>query len=114
MVVKGRSLTDGNPKTIEVTQNQIAEALMDSVEGIANGVKQALENTPPELVADIIDSGITLTGGGSLLANLTAVVIHVSGIGAQVADNPLDCVVLGTGKALQETQRKGSVLLKYY
>lgn len=114
MVVKGRSLTDGNPKTIEVTQNQIAEALMDSVEGIANGVKQALENTPPELVADIIDSGITLTGGGSLLANLTDVVIHVSGIGAQVADNPLDCVVLGTGKALQETQRKGSVLLKYY
>ena len=114
MVVKGRSLTDGNPKTIEVTQNQIAEALMDSVEGIANGVKQALENTPPELVADIIDSGITLTGGGSLLANLTDVVIHVSGIGAQVADNPLDCVVLGTGKALQETQRKGSVLHKYY
>ena len=107
--IKGRSLIDGNPKDMEISQKQIAEALMDPVSIIANGVKDALEKTPPELVADIIDSGITLTGGGALLPNLCEVIQHVSGVNVKVAENPLDCVVLGTGKALQDNR-----LLKFY
>ena len=112
--IKGRSLIDGNPKDMEISQEQAAEALMDPVATIASGVKYALERTPPELVADIIDSGITLTGGGALLANLSEVIQNISGVTVRVADNPLDCVVLGTGKALQETKKHGSVLLKFY
>ncbi len=107
--IKGRSLIDGNPKDMEISQKQIAEALMDPVSIIANGVKDALEKTPPELVADIIDAGITLTGGGALLPNLCEVIQHVSGVNVKVAENPLDCVVLGTGKALQDHK-----LLKFY
>lgn len=107
--IKGRSLIDGNPKDMEISQKQIAEALMEPVATIANGVKEALEKTPPELVADIIDAGITLTGGGALLPNLCEVIQHVSGVNVKVADNPLDCVVLGTGKALQDSR-----LLKFY
>ncbi len=107
--IKGRSLIDGNPKDMEISQKQVAEALMDPVSIIANGVKDALEKTPPELVADIIDAGITLTGGGALLPNLCEVIQHVSGVNVKVADNPLDCVVLGTGKALQDNR-----LLKFY
>ena len=107
--IKGRSLIDGNPKDMEISQKQIAEALMDPVSIIANGVKDALEKTPPELVADIIDAGITLTGGGALLPNLCEVIQHISGVTVKVAENPLDCVVLGTGKALQDHR-----LLKFY
>ena len=107
--IKGRSLIDGNPKDMEISQKQVAEALMDPVSTIANGVKDALEKTPPELVADIIDAGITLTGGGALLPNLCEVIQNVSGVNVKVAENPLDCVVLGTGKALQDHR-----LLKFY
>jgi rod shape-determining protein MreB len=114
MIIKGRSLLDGNPKDVEITQKNAAEALMDPVSAIANGVKEALEKTPPELVADIIDNGITLTGGGALLANLDSVVSHVTGVAVRVAENPLNCVVLGTGKALAETKKNGSILLKTY
>jgi rod shape-determining protein MreB len=114
MVIKGRSLLDGNPRDIEITQKHVAEALMDPVSTIASGVKEALENTPPELVSDIIDNGITLTGGGAMLHNLDTVVAHVTGVIAKVADNPLNCVVLGTGKALAETKKSGSILLKTY
>lgn len=98
--IKGRSLIDGKPKFIEITQKQITEALISPVASIANAVKEVLEKTPPELVADIIDSGIVLSGGGALLSNLTDVIQHVTGIPVRVADSPLDCVVLGTGKAL--------------
>ncbi len=114
LTIKGRSLIDGNPKDMEVTQKHVAEALMDPVSAIAEGVKDALERTPPELVADIIDSGITLTGGGALLANLDTVISHITGVFVKVAENPLNCVVLGTGRALAETKKNGSVLLKNY
>ena len=114
MSIKGRSLLDGNPKDIEITQKHAAEALMDPVATIASGVKEALEKTPPELVADIIDNGITLTGGGALLANLDSVISHITGVSVKVAENPLNCVVLGTGKALNETKKNGSILLKTY
>ncbi len=114
MTIKGRSLIDGNPRDIEINQKHIAEALMDPVSTIASGVKDALERTPPELVADIIDSGITLTGGGALLSNLDVVISRITGVAVKIADNPLDCVVLGTGRALSETRRRNSVLLKTY
>ena len=114
MNIKGRSLLDGNPRDIEINQKHVSEALMDPVAAIASGVKEALEKTPPELVADIIDNGITLTGGGALLQNLDSVVAHITGVTVKVADNPLNCVVLGTGKALQESSKTGSVLLKTY
>jgi rod shape-determining protein MreB len=114
MSIKGRSLLDGNPKHIEITQQHVAEALMDPVTVIASGVKDVLEKTPPELVADIIEDGITLTGGGALLGNLETVISHVTGVSVKVAENPLNCVVLGTGKALAETKGNWSVLLKTY
>lgn len=114
LLIKGRSLIDGNPKDMEVTQKHVSEALMEPVSAIAEGVKDALERTPPELVADIIDSGITLTGGGALLANLDAVISHVTGVFVKVAENPLNCVVIGTGKALSEVTKTGSVLIKNY
>ncbi|MDR1488569.1 MAG: rod shape-determining protein [Holosporales bacterium] len=112
--IKGRSLLDGNPRDIEITQKHVAEALMDPVAGIAGGVKKALEHTPPELVADIMVNGITLTGGGALLQNLDTVISHITGVSVKVADNPLNCVVLGTGKALSEMQTLSSIVLKGY
>lgn len=114
MSIKGRSLLDGNPRDVEITQKHIAEALMDPVAQIASGVKEALEKTPPELVADIIDNGITLTGGGAMLQNLDSVVSHVTGVSVNIAENPLNCVVLGTGRALGEFGKMSSVLLKNY
>ena len=109
--VKGRSLIDGNPRDVEVTQKHVSEALMEAVSTIAEGVKNALETTPPELIADIIDSGITLTGGGALLANLDTVISHITGVFVKVAENPLNCVVMGTGKVLEEAKRSGSMLI---
>ena len=114
LAIKGRSLIDGNPRDMEITQKHVAEALFDPVSSIANGVKEALEKTPPELVADIIDSGVTLTGGGALLANLDAFISRITGVTVKVAENPLNCVVMGTGKALAETKKSGSILLKTY
>ena len=87
---------------------------MHSSSLIAEGVKDALEQTPPELVADIIDSGITLTGGGALLANLDEVIAHITGVFVKIAENPLNCVVLGTGKMLEDIKQNGSPLLKIY
>lgn len=112
--IKGRSLLDGNPKDMEITQKHIAEALADPVFAIAGGVKEALERTPPELVADIIDTGITLTGGGALLSNLDSVISGITGVAVRVAENPLNCVVNGTGRTLTEMRETGSVLLKTY
>jgi rod shape-determining protein MreB len=112
MVVKGRSLIDGNPKDLELSQKHVAEALLDPVSAIAGGVKEALENTPPELVSDIIDNGITMTGGGAMLQNLGKVISHITEVDVKVAENPLNCVVLGTGKALEEASRFWQVLSK--
>lgn len=110
--IRGRSLVDGNPRNIEISQKQVSEALMGSVSEIARGVKESLERVPPELVADIIETGIVLTGGGALLSNLTEVISNISGVQAKVADNPLNCVVLGTGASLSAFKKFGSVLKK--
>ena len=112
--IKGRSLICGIPKEIEVSQKQIAEALTEVVSAIAEGVKTALECTAPELSADIVDRGIVMTGGGALLRNLDKVIANATGVPVFVAENPLNCVVLGTGRALEEMEALRTVLVNSY
>jgi rod shape-determining protein MreB len=112
--IKGRSLINGIPKEIEVSQKQIAEALTEVVAAIAEGVKTALESTAPELSADIVDRGIVMTGGGALLKNLDKVIASATGVPVFVAENPLNCVVLGTGRALEEMEALRTVLVNSY
>lgn len=112
--IKGRSLADGVPKEVEINQRQIAESLSEVVAAIAEGVKTALENTAPELSADIVDRGIVMTGGGALLANLGQVLSETTGVPVFIADNPLNCVVLGTGRALEEMRTLQNVLINAY
>jgi rod shape-determining protein MreB len=112
--IKGRSLADGVPKEVEINQGQIAESLAEVVAAIAEGVKTALENTAPELSADIVDRGIVMTGGGALLANLGQVLSETTGVPVFIADNPLNCVVMGTGRALEEMRTLQNVLINAY
>ena len=102
MQIKGRDLMIGVPKEIVVTERQMAEALAEPVSQIVEAVKTALENTAPELAADIVDKGIVMTGGGSLLKNLDYVLRYATGLPVTVADDPLACVALGTGQALED------------
>ena len=101
MEVKGRNLVDGLPKSIVITAKEVRAAMADTVLQIIDAVKLTLEKTPPELSADIIDRGITLTGGGALLKGLDELMSEEIGIPVFVAENPLDCVVLGTAKELE-------------
>lgn len=100
MEIRGRDLLTGLPKTIEITAKEIAGALKDTVYAIVEAVKNTLEKTPPELAADIMDRGIVLTGGGALLRNLDRVISEETKMPVLIAENPLDCVAIGTGKAL--------------
>lgn len=100
--IKGRDLVTGLPKTITITSEEVLEALREPVATILDGIKSVLEKTPPELAADIMDRGIMLSGGGALLHGLDALVRQETGMPVQVAENPLDCVVMGTGKALEQ------------
>lgn len=100
--IKGRDLLNGIPKTIEVTDAEIREALNDSVNKIIEAVKVALEKTPPELSADIVDRGIVLTGGGALLRGLDKRLAQETGLPIVIADDPLTAVAIGSGKALDE------------
>ncbi|MBP9752228.1 MAG: rod shape-determining protein [Proteobacteria bacterium] len=108
--IKGRSLINGIPKEIEISQRQVVEAVSEVVAQIAEGVKTALENTAPELSADIVDRGIVMTGGGSLLSNLHHVIAEATGVPVFLAENPLYCVVYGTGRVLEEMQTLRAVL----
>ena len=103
MEIKGRNLVDGLPKSAVITAAQVREAIRDTVSQIIDAVRLTLEKTPPELSADIIDSGITLTGGGALLRGLDKLMSEETGIPVRVAENPMDCVVLGTAKELERT-----------
>ena len=114
MVIKGRDLMVGVPKEIIVTERQIAESLMDPVGQIVEGVKVALEHTPPELASDIAERGIVLTGGGALLSNLDYVLRHSTGLAVTIADDALSCVALGTGHALEEMKTMRNVLIGAY
>ncbi len=100
MEIKGRDLVAGAPKTIEITSSQVNDALMDPLSEIVDAVKTALERTPPELASDIVDNGIVLTGGGALLANLDVLLRERTGLPVSIAEDPLSCVVLGSGKVL--------------
>jgi rod shape-determining protein MreB len=98
--IRGRDLVSGLPKTLPVSSDEITEALADTVNNIVDGVKATLEKCPPELAADIMDRGIVLTGGGALLRNLDKLLARETGMPVLVAENPLDCVAIGTGRAL--------------
>ncbi|HSU79567.1 MAG TPA: rod shape-determining protein [Candidatus Angelobacter sp.] len=101
MEIRGRDLLTGLPKTLTVTAQEIADALKDTVNEIIEAVKITLEKTPPELAADIMDRGIVLTGGGALLRNLDKVISDETKMPVIIAENPLDCVAIGTGRALE-------------
>ena len=108
--VKGRDLVNGVPKEIQINQGQIAEALSEPVATILEGVRVALENTAPELAADIVDQGIVLTGGGALLEGLDEVLRDETGLPVSVAEDPLTCVALGTGRALEDPMYRGVLM----
>lgn len=101
MSIRGRDLLAGLPKTIEVTAEEISETLSEPLSSIVEGTKLVLERTPPELAADIIEKGIFLAGGGSLLKNFPKLIEETTGITAHLADDPMSCVAIGTGRALQ-------------
>ncbi len=102
MEIKGRDLVAGAPKTIEITSSQIHDALMDPLSEVVDAVKTALEKTPPELASDIVDNGIVLTGGGALLSNLDILLRERTGLPVSISEDPLTCVVMGSGKVLEE------------
>jgi rod shape-determining protein MreB len=108
--IKGRDLVNGVPKEIQINQGQIAEALSEPVATIVEGVRVALENTAPELAADIVDQGIVLTGGGALLQGLDEVLRDETGLPVTVAEDPLTCVALGTGRALEDPLFRGVLM----
>jgi rod shape-determining protein MreB len=112
--VRGRDLMNGVPREVVVSQRQIAESLAEPISQIVDAVKVALENTPPELAADIVYKGIVLTGGGALLQRLDAVLREATGLPVVVAEDALSCVALGTGRALEEMKRLRHVLTSMY
>jgi rod shape-determining protein MreB len=114
MEIKGRDLMNGVPKELVISQRQIAESLAEPVGAIIEAVKVALEQTPPELAADIVDKGIVLTGGGALLGNLDIVLRHATGLPVSIADEPLSCVALGTGRCLEEMKTLKHVLYNQF
>ncbi len=111
MEIKGRDLTSGLPETITVTSTEIEFAMRESIEKIVEAVKQALEQTPPELASDIMEKGIILAGGGALIKNLDKLLSIRTEMPVYIAENPLDCVVKGTGKTLEDLEKLRAVLI---
>ena len=109
MHVKGRDLITGLPKEISISQRQIAEALAEPVAQVIDTIKRALEQTPAELAADIVERGIMLTGGGCLLGNLDKVLRRATSLPVSIAEDPLLCVVMGTGRALEEKSKLSDI-----
>lgn len=112
MEIKGRDLVDGIPKTLTINDSDIREAMHDPVYAIVDAVKTALERTPPELSADIAEKGIVLAGGGALLHGLDTLISLETHLKVRIADDPLSCVVLGTGKVLDELDLLKTVCLE--
>ncbi len=108
--IKGRDLVNGVPKEITITQANIAEALSEPIGAIVEGVRIALENTAPELAADIVDQGIVLTGGGALIKGLDEYLREETGLPVSVAEDPLSCVALGTGRAMEDPIYRGVLM----
>ena len=111
MEVRGRDLSNGLPRNIVVTSSQIEEAIHDSTNEIVEIVKTTLEKTPPELASDIVEKGIVLAGGGALIKNLDKLLSQKTGMPVYIAENPLECVVKGTGKTLEDLERLKTVLI---
>src|SRR5260370_6493509 len=109
MEVKGRNLAEGIPRSFTISSNEILEALTDPLNSIVSAVKSALEQTPPELGADIAEKGMVLTGGGALLRELDRLLMEETGLPVIVADDPLTCVVRGSGRALEEMDKLGTI-----
>jgi rod shape-determining protein MreB len=108
--VRGRDVTRGVPSEIELSQAQVADAVAEPVGQIVEVVRAALENTQPEIAADVIDQGITLTGGGALLRDICLVLQDATGLPVQVADNPMNCVALGAGRTLEDQILRGALI----
>ena len=109
--MKGRNLVTGLPDQVEITSEEIREALEEPVGLIVDGVKSILEKTPPELASDIMEKGIVLAGGGALIKNLDKLLSLETGMPVYVAEEPLDCVVRGAGKTLEDIERLKRVLV---
>ena len=111
-LMKGRDIRSGTPKEIALKEEDTSEALKPVLNQIVSGIKDALENTPPELSADLVDMGLVLTGGGALLKNIDKLISKETGLPVQIAEDPLSCVALGTGKALDEEQSFSTMLVR--
>ncbi|MCI8342149.1 MAG: rod shape-determining protein [Firmicutes bacterium] len=111
MDIRGRDLVSGLPKTATVTSNEILEAISEPIGSIIDCIKQTLESTPPELAADVMEFGITLTGGGALLSGLSTLISKETGMPVNIANEPLNCVVMGTGLVLEHIETLRSVLV---
>jgi rod shape-determining protein MreB len=107
--VKGRNLAEGIPRSFTISSNEILEALTEPLNSIVSSVKSALEQTPPELAADIAEKGMVITGGGALLRDIDRLLMEETGLPVIVAEDPLTCVVRGSGKALEKIDRLGSI-----
>jgi rod shape-determining protein MreB len=107
--VKGRNLAEGIPRSFTISSNEILEALTDPLNSIVSSVKSALEQTPPELAADIAEKGMVLTGGGALLRDIDRLLMEETGLPVVVAEDPLTCVVRGSGMALEKIERLGTI-----
>lgn len=110
MEIRGRDLNTGLPKNIEITSEQIEEAMQEPINDIVEIIKSTLEKTPPELSSDVMEKGIILAGGGALIRNIDKLISEKTGIPVIIAENPLDCVVKGTGKALYDLDKLKSIL----
>ncbi len=110
-VISGRDLVTGLPKELEISSVEIREALAEPINSIIDSIKYTLEKTPPELAADIMEKGIMLTGGGALLKGLDQLIHKETGIPVKIAEYPLDCVALGTGKVLDSLETLKTVLI---
>jgi rod shape-determining protein MreB len=111
MEVRGRDLVSGLPKNIVITSSEIVNALKDPINAIIDAIKYTLEKTPPELASDIMDRGIMLAGGGALLSGMDKLINEETGMPVYIAENPLDCVAIGTGKVLEEIETLKRVLI---
>jgi rod shape-determining protein MreB len=107
--VKGRNLAEGIPRSFTISSNEILEALTEPLNAIVSAVKSALEQTPPELGADIAEKGMVLTGGGALLRDIDRLLMEETGLPVIVAEDPLTCVVRGSGKALERMDKMGNI-----
>ena len=112
-LMKGRDIRTGTPKEISLSEEDACEALMPILNQMLSAIKEALENTPPELSADLVDMGLVLTGGGALLKNIDKLISKDTGLPVTIADSPLECVAIGTGKALENEELFSTMLSEY-